>query len=138
MVGFNLYHGNDAVGYYPTMQTARNAVKRGEAESLYPHGLHSIVNEDGIIFKVLDLPTRKTTVDLGADLCMKDIHEIIDSAFQLIACKIIVPEVASAINVTYDVMEDNLIIHRWYRIEDDKRRDDIAESVRRYFMECMI
>ena len=138
MVGFNLYHGNDAVGYYPTMQTARNAVKRGEAESLQPNGLHSIVNDDGIVFKVFDLPTRKTTVELGADLRVKDIHEMTDSVFHLIACKIIIPELSSAINVTYDVMEDNLIIHRWYRIDDDRRRDKITESIRRYFKGCMI
>lgn len=86
---------------------------------------------------IFRLPKRKETVTLGDGIKLKGLRFIDGGKLAVVAGKVSAPDLPKGLEITYDVTGDNVILHGWYKVGDEARREQIRANVRDYLLGCM-
>lgn len=82
------------------------------------------------------LPEFHLMIDLGYGISLVHVKRVTSSIYDLIYAEVLTPELDRQLPVTYNVGDDNTILHDWYKLDDDLECDFIREAVRQYFNAC--
>ena len=86
---------------------------------------------------VLILPAADIMIDLGFGITLTHIRRSTGSVFHLIIADVLTNELNRPLPVTFNVDDDNTILHTWYRLDDDSEREYIREAVRQFIHSCV-